>query len=280
MNNQQPHVLVTRPEGQSDGLVEALTLNNFKVFRLPMLEIVPNADLAMYETMLSSIKSKKLGVDIAVFISTNAVKYTAELMQRYKIASLASYSVGVGHATTEAIVSQGWKLLECEREDRVTAIENSEALLSEGWAQASAVWERTILVCKGVGGRQLIADEFAARGAKVVLLESYRRKAPEYIAATISKEMDDFLFRDRQKNQHSPIAYKKCYIIVISVETLKNFEHAINSYEAKEAVREVNLIVPSERVALEANMYGYKNVFVANNASKESIVSTLNALKN
>ncbi|MFP3500505.1 uroporphyrinogen-III synthase, partial [Pseudomonas sp. SIMBA_059] len=56
--------------------------------------------------------------------------------------------------------------------------------------QAVAVPAARVLVVRGVGGRELLAERLAEQGASVEYLELYRRCLPGYPAGTLKRRIE------------------------------------------------------------------------------------------
>ena len=116
--------------------------------------------------------------DLAVFVSPSAVECAFE---RIRHAGLPLAAVGSG--TRRALQALGAR--------EVLAPENgadSEALLA--LPELHEVAGKWILIVRGEGGRELLADTLAARGAHTEYLECYRRVLPHADAAPLTAAWD------------------------------------------------------------------------------------------
>ena len=153
-------VLVTRPQAQSAALCRRLEARGATVFALPAVTIDPVAvpgDLA-----------KRIGTadafDLVVFTSANAVRHGTAWLADPRDRTIAA----IGPATRRALERAGFPVSITPRGGF-----DSEHLLAEP-ALRDLVGRRVLLV-KGIGGRDLLARELAARGARVEAAEVYRR---------------------------------------------------------------------------------------------------------
>ncbi len=204
----KPLVIVTRPEGAEGRLCEMLVERGFSVRHFPSLATVSISDSAgaaeqvivdafeqsnaqadassMSGTGISGalenlVNSAKSANSRAVFVSANAVNYTAQLVAQLDKSDAALLQeffccapcTGMGLASEQAIVAHGWHLGK-----NTDAAITSEELMQLDWASAENLAGQTIVLCRGVGGRTYIEQALAARGAKVVCLETYRRLRP------------------------------------------------------------------------------------------------------
>jgi uroporphyrinogen-III synthase len=109
------------------------------------------------------------------FISANAVRLGLDAVANYWPQwpyRLSGYAVG--HASAELLAEAGIDVLvPLERAD-------SEGLLALPALQA--VQGKRFLLMRGVGGRELLRQELEARGARVDVIELYRRELPAQAA--------------------------------------------------------------------------------------------------
>jgi uroporphyrinogen-III synthase len=153
-------VLVTRPEAQAASLARALEAAGATVFRLPTLEIRPREDRAATRAAVGPVDR----YDWVVFVSANAVRYGATLVDASQLPKLAT----VGPATAVALRRAG-----CGVDLTPGVSFDSEQLLAA--EPFRAVAGQRILLVRGTGGRELLAETLRARGAEVVIAEVYER---------------------------------------------------------------------------------------------------------
>ncbi len=167
MSSQRLHILNTRPAHQAAELSAALRNAGLAVSELPLLEIVPR-ELAPAEQRLLLDLDRYDGV---FFISANAAHRGLDAVAGYWPQwpwQLKAYAVG--HATAEWLAAAGLDVeIPAGRAD------------SEGLLQLPAlqqVKDKRFLLMRGVGGRELLRHSLEARGARVDVLELYRRELP------------------------------------------------------------------------------------------------------
>jgi uroporphyrinogen-III synthase len=158
-------VLVTRPAHQAEALCRLIADAGGEPVRLPAIEIAPPADPAALARTLAHLDE----FDLAVFVSPNAVR--AALAHRDGRLPPALALAAVGDGTQRALAAAGYAdvLVPAARFD-------SEGLLALPALQA--VRGRRILILRGDGGRELLADTLRERGAEVTYAECYRRRVP------------------------------------------------------------------------------------------------------
>ena len=148
---------MTRPAGQAERLASLVSAAGGRPFLFPAIEIerLPERPLPSLEEL-----------DLAVFVSPTAVDCAFERIRHADIALAA-----VGSGTRRALQALGAR--------RVLAPEDgadSEALLA--LPELHDVAGKRILIVRGEGGRELLAETLAARGARTEYLECYRRVLP------------------------------------------------------------------------------------------------------
>ena len=159
------HVLVTRPQGQQQALVEALQRLGLQVTHQPALLIEAlDPDGATRQRLMN------LDQYHAVFVvSRNAARIGVSLLQNYWPQWPAGVQwIAVGHATAEILEQVGLAPLYPE-----TGF-NTEAVLA--LPVLADVREKRVLILRGDSGRELFADSLRARGAGVDALTLYRRR--------------------------------------------------------------------------------------------------------
>ena len=170
-------VIVSRPAAQAAGWVERLREAGHDAVALPLIGIAPAADPAAVQAAWRALAAQRL----AVFVSPNA----AERFLAARPAGLhwphATLAGSTGPGTTQALRAGGVPAA-CIVEPASDAPQfDSEAL----WARLAARdWQgAAVLVVRGDGGREWLADTLRAHGATVAALAAYRRCAPELDAA-------------------------------------------------------------------------------------------------
>jgi len=161
-------VLVTRPEGQAQGLMEKLAALGAAPLHFAAITILEPRDTVGLKELIGRLPT----FDWAIFISPNAVARAFNLIQglgqewpaRVRIAG-----IGRGSARelkrcglTDVLVPEG-------RFD-------SESLLA--LQPMREVVGLRFVIFRGEGGRELLGDTLTARGGHVEYAECYRRGAP------------------------------------------------------------------------------------------------------
>ncbi len=158
-------VLVTRPAGQAAALGDGLRAAGFTPLYLPTLAIEATDPTAATMALRAA-----LPCDLAIFISANAVQHALPVIAAAGGLPVGCRLAAVGPASARALAAAGFAdvLLPEARFD-------SEGLLALPPLQQVA--GQRVVIFRGQGGRTLLADTLAARGADVRAVACYRRVA-------------------------------------------------------------------------------------------------------
>ena len=152
-------IVITRPASQSDALATLVEAAGGRALRIPAIEIQE------VEWTVPALE----GFDLAIFASPAAV---AQFFGKRPAWPSALRAAAVGPGTQRALERQGVGAVLAPQ-----AGADSEALLALREMQELA--GKRVLLVKGEGGRELLAETLAARGAHVERLECYRRARPQ-----------------------------------------------------------------------------------------------------
>ena len=161
-------ILVTRPAAQAATLAALIEGQGGEAICFPLLTIAP-ADNA--QPLLQAIDHLD-DYALAIFISPNAVDFSVPQMlaRRPWPAALQAAAIGPGTVAQLAGHGIGPVIAPAQRFD-------SEALLERPELQAERVAGQKVLILRGNGGRELLAETLAARGARVDAVACYQRSA-------------------------------------------------------------------------------------------------------
>jgi uroporphyrinogen-III synthase/uncharacterized protein HemX len=166
-------VLVTRPAEQAEPLCRLLEHHGATPVRLPMQAIEPTRQAAAAAAQLQ----KQREALAWIFTSVNAVRYARTLDP-----GVWPPCIAVGPATAAALAQAGITDV-CTPSQQ----HDSEAVLALDVLQDVA--DRHVVIVTGEGGREVIEQGLAERGARVTRIEVYRRVAlphpPEKLAAAV-----------------------------------------------------------------------------------------------
>ena len=237
--------LVCRPEPQAQSLAEQIISQQGLAWALPMLEISPlDEDPSMRNILLNLDSYNRI-----IVTSKVAAEYGGELIEQYW-SQLPAHTrwYAIGNATAEVLSVYSARATVADHG------KNSEALLS--LPDFESVNDEYILIIKGRGGRTMLSQTLRERGARLDFLEVYQRLRPEYPPETLVK-----LLESQRIN----------VILCGSAETVTNL-----GYHLPELHRaQYPIIVPGERVRQHALALGFREVYCADGADNQAMISTL-----
>lgn len=151
------NVLVTRPANQSHALIELLNIAGAQAIAFPTIQIVPKTVNRADDTF-----------NVVVWMSANATLHTPDWVWE-AVHQRSCKCFGVGQSTKMAIQAKTSQLVLCPEQDA-----NSETLLNLLKAQL-IVAKQKFLIIKGIGGREILAEELKSVGAHVETISVYER---------------------------------------------------------------------------------------------------------
>ena len=236
------NVLLTRAEGQNEKLASLLRAASISPRAIPMLEI-------RCEPPGKHFKQVAMNLDRyghIVFVSQNAVACALDDLEAFWPqwpAALRWHAVGA--ATGRLLRDRGIDVL-------VPDEPSTEGML------ASGVFDRVagdkILIVRGRGGREQLAQELARRGGEVSYLEVYTR-----CPVTLAEDERQLL-----------LALLPAVAVIYSGETLQAL--AANLGEVRKGL---SIVVPSGRVRSVAADMGFGDVIVAQGPDEQSMLAAI-----
>jgi len=234
-------VWVTRPEQQAQSLCNSITASGGVAIALPLLDIVPIVPWAESELSLTE-------QDMIIFISRNAVIHFMAGMPIPLTHNAQLIAVGSG--TAETMREHGLRV-----DIQPPPPGGSDSLLL--MPVLNKVKNKKILIVRGQGGRELLADTLLARGAKISYLEVYQRGLPS-----------------RSKQELDQAKTADC-IVITSVAGLDNLCQLIDINE----LTPKRLIVMSERIKQHALNLGFQHCVVVDDASDAAVMQQVNRME-
>jgi len=227
-------VLVTRPRELSRGLAALVERAGGRAIVFPAIEIeaLPQPEPAL----------RRGPFDLVVFVSLSAVD------KGFRWAGAGAKVLAVGSGTRAELAKRG-----VPGAIAPLAGADSEALLA--LPELARVQGKRILIVRGEGGRALLGDTLAARGARVEYAECYRRVRPRADPAPLLAAWE-------RGELHA--------VTVSSGEALDNLRAMLGA-SGERRLRETPLFVPHERVAAQAARLGVREVLVAGPADDEML---------
>lgn len=173
-------ILVTRPAAQAEEWVAQLQFHGLDAVALPLMAIAAPHDLTAVRQAWVELPSRQL----VFFVSPNAAEwfFSQPIEPTVWPASLQAASPGPG---TSAVLRRCGVPPHLMVEPAADAPQfDSEALWavlqSQSWAEAS------VLVVRGDGGRDWLAEQLREAGAEVNFVSAYRRTAPRFDAPALA----------------------------------------------------------------------------------------------
>jgi len=241
------HIVVTRPAAQAGTLADLITARGGHPIVFPVLEIADVEDAAALNALVDRLDK----FDLAIFVSPNAVDHAMRAVAARRTWPAALAAATVGGASERALRRHGIAevIAPGERFD-------SEALLE--LLPAARVAGRRVVIFRGDGGRELLADTLAERGATVEYVACYRRRRPDADA----RPLLDAWSRDALDA-----------VTVSSSEGLANFLAMIGAAGQARLAR-TPVFAPHARIAAAARSLGLEKV-VETAPADEGIVAGL-----
>jgi len=241
-------VLVTRPEQQADALCRLIEQYGGVAIRCPALRIAEPHDWTPALVIFDRLADNHW----VIFTSANAVDRAWPLIQERGGFPPQLDIAAVGQATARALERCGVTGCLCPAQGFT-----SEALLALPRFQNVA--GQRIVIVRGEGGREYLADTLTARGAHVDRAEVYRREPP---SADIGALLERWA--------HGEIGA----VVITSTESLHNLFAMLGAI-GQPYLRNTPLVVVSARIRRSAVEQGCRHLLLAREASDEAIVAAL-----
>jgi uroporphyrinogen III methyltransferase/synthase len=275
---QRPAVVITRPLGQSAVLLALFARAGFESIEFPLIDIGPVADAAPLHAALGELYAPApLGFALVVFVSPNAIDHAFAALSSAWPSQIPIGVVGPGSvaalgrqgvtAPTYTIISPatGAMVTETPTDPRY----DSEALYAaiEAHFGADGLKDKRILIVRGDGGREWLADALSAAGAKVEKVAAYRRIVPE-------PSMRDW------ERIHALLAGEPHAWLLTSSEGVRNLEELAREHLTVDetlTLKHAPLVTPHPRIAEAARQAGFDRITVSG-AGDERIVQALGGI--
>ena len=179
MSLKKKRILVTRPKHQADHLCKLISSNGGEAIAFPTIDIQP-----INESDKSLVKSNAFSeYDFIIFISRNAVEIAFDryLSLARLPAHIKIFAIGAG--TADVLLARNIKNV-----IHAGVQADSKAFLNLSQMQKRRLKDKKVLIIRGIGGRQCLADNLKSRGASVDYAEVYKRCLPEQDVNNIYQE--------------------------------------------------------------------------------------------
>lgn len=227
-------VLVTRPREQAAGLMHDLRQLGAHPIPFPALAILPPHGQGPVQDLISRLEHFQL----AIFISPTAARQGMAAVNATRAWPPGLAVAAVGQGTAKALHELG--IGEVLRPDTGA---DSEHLLALPQLQAMA--GKAVVIFRGEGGREVLAQTLRARGAQVTHVECYRRGLPT------ASDPEPILALFAAGSIQAVTAY--------SSQTLDNLFQLLGS-AGRASLCRTPLFVPHPRIARHAQRLGVHTV--------------------
>jgi len=259
-------------------LLALLARAGFESIEFPLIDIGPVADAAPLHAALGELYAPApLGFALVVFVSPNAIDHAFAALSSAWPSQIPIGVVGPGSvaalgrqgvtAPTYTIISPatGAMVTETPTDPRY----DSEALYAaiEAHFGADGLKDKRILIVRGDGGREWLADALSAAGAKVEKVAAYRRIVPE-------PSMRDW------ERIHALLAGEPHAWLLTSSEGVRNLEELAREHLTVDetlTLKHAPLVTPHPRIAEAARQAGFDRITVSG-AGDERIVQALGGI--
>lgn len=226
-------IVVTRPAQQSGPLAGRIGAAGGEAILFPVLEIIDTPDLQPLIDVIARLDDYQL----AVFISPNAVVRAMKQVVARRQWPAAMRVAAIGKGSVRELERFGVSgVLAPERHF------DSEHLLE--LPELQAVAGQRVVIFRGDGGRELLGDTLAARGARVDHVECYRRARPAADAAPLLQA-----WAGNRLNA----------VTITSSEGMRNL-FAMVGPSGQPLLQQTPLFAPHPRIAAVARELGCRNV--------------------
>ena len=225
-------VLVTRPDDQADRLCRLIQDQGGEAIHFPVMEISRTGN---------DDKAREILLDVAsfthvIFVSINAVRFAWQLVPDLAARMQSAQVFATGKGTLDALKKEHVDNTLCNRE-----LGGSEGLLELESLSGNAVSGRKVLIVRGSGGRELLANGLRQSGAEVYYADVYLRRKPD-----IEVVKTEAIWRDSGPDM----------IVVTSGTGLHNLVEIMGS-EYRDELLKCRLVVISDRVGRLARTLGF-----------------------
>ncbi|MBT2116361.1 uroporphyrinogen-III synthase [Dyella sp. LX-66] len=233
-------VVITRPAGTAGALARQVRALGGEPLSLPGLSLRGAEDVRGATTALRAA----LRDEVLVFTSPAAVRFAAQLAPLRTRATV----LAVGQGTARALRRHGIAAIAPRRQD-------SEGLLEQPALQD--LRGRRVALIGAPGGRGLLREQFAVRGAELRELHVYRRVAPRLLR----RHVDAVAALPRSAR-----------VLLSSVEALDNLR-ALLPPAVWSRLCTATAIASSERLAAAARAAGFARVRIAASAMAADLLA-------
>jgi len=239
-------VVVTRPREQAARLADLIKAALGRPIVFPALEILDPIDSRTLRTLIDSLDR----FDVAIFVSPTAVSRGMEMIRARRELPTGLRFAAVGKGSARELRRLGVSEVLAPQDGA-----DSEALLA--LPELQQVSGRKLVIFRGAGGRELLADTLVRRGATVDYAECYRRIRP-------SGDPQMLLRAWSNGDIHA--------VTVTSREALSNLFDMVGTL-GRHWLRKTPLFVPHERIAQAGRVLGVSDVVVTESGDEAMVAA-------
>lgn len=242
-------LVVMRPREQAAGLCERIRAAGGHALQFPVIAVGPALDPAPLEEIVTRLDA----FDLAFFVSPNAANYAMQFILARRSWPPGLKVATVGKGSERVLAAYGCAAVIAPQQGF-----DSEAVIALPEFSAAAVAGRKVLIFRGDGGRELLAETLRERGASVEYVTCYRRFCPKLDPRSLLE----------------PVARGEIdALLLTSSEGVRNLEQMLGA-EGLEALRPVMVFASHPRIAAQARAAGFHAV-VETPAGDEGLMEAL-----
>lgn len=243
-------ILVTRPSPAGEELVSRLCAQGQVAWSFPLIEFTPGGELSQLPDVFATLTAN----DMIFAASQHAVTFASAHLRLHGLRwPSAPHYFAIGRTTALALHTASSRNVRYPSDREI-----SEVLLQLPELQNIAGKRAVIL--RGNGGRELLGDTLASRGADVEFFECYQRCEKSYDGAEQAMRWQSRGVTD---------------IVITSGEMLQQLFALIPAWYRDNWLLRCRLIVVSERLAHLARELGWQDIKVADNADNDALLRAL-----
>lgn len=262
--------VLTRPDGQSAGLAAQLAEAGCDVLDFPLIDIAPLDDPAPLAAAFAALADYAL----VIFVSPNAIDRALAQYGAIWPNALPVGVVGPGSVAAlerHGIAAPAHRVIAPQAPDDGGAphydSESLFACIEAAFGGAAALAGKRVLIVRGDGGREWLADRLREAGADVHLVAAYRRVVPEPRIGTWERV-------------HALLGGEPHAWLVTSSEGVRNLHELAHAHltEAEiDALKHAPLVTPHPRIEQTARALGFDRITLTG-AGDERIVRAFRSM--
>jgi uroporphyrinogen-III synthase len=241
-------VAITRPSDQAKKLTKLIEAAGGHVIPFPLIEIAPLDDYGQFESVIADVAA----YDWIIFISSNAVQNGMPRLLNQALPSHLKFAA-IGPVTAKELQAFGISkvLIPEGRFDSESLLSLPPMLDMQG---------KKVMIVRGVGGREVLADSLKSRGANVTFAECYQRINPQQNVDALTT------------------AWSKQQLQAIVVTSSEAMRHLLDLASNEKWLKQVTLCVNHTRIAEQPIQLGLK-VKIAEAPGDEAMLNAVLKLK-